>query len=93
MMETSWQLPLQSSADLARAYSAIVNTITATAINAQAGLDWLGGQPSDLEEVRRTLNNIICDSIRTGDAVIRLRALMKNEPTLRIETLQSCLGG
>ena len=82
MTETNGRVPLQNSAELVRTYSVVVNAITATVLNAQAGLDWLNAQPPDLEEVRRSLNTIANDGKRAGDAIVRLRALMKKVPTV-----------
>lgn len=73
--EANGHMPLQSSAELVRIYGAIVNAITATALNAQAGLDWLSAQPPNLEEVRRSLNSIASDGNRAGEVIVRLRAL------------------
>jgi hypothetical protein len=73
--------PLHTSAEFVRTYSAIVDALTATVINAQAGLDWLSAQPSNLEEVRRVLNTIADDGKRAGEIVVRLQAPMKETPT------------
>lgn len=73
--EPNGQMPFQTSAELVRIYGAIVNAITATALNAQAGLDWLSTQPPNLEEVRRSLNSIASDGVRAGEVIVRLRAL------------------
>lgn len=73
--EANGQMPFQASAEEVRIYGAIVNAITATTLNAQAGLDWLSVQSPNLEEVRRSLNSIASDAIRAGEAVVRLRAL------------------
>lgn len=66
-----------TSAESVRTYSAIVDALTATVINAEAGLNWLSAQRPDLEEVRRTLNMIAKDAKRAGEIVVRLRAPMK----------------
>ena len=81
MTETNGRMPLQTSAELVRTYSAIADAITATLINAQAGLEWLSAQPPDLEEVRRALNGITNDGKRAGEVVFRLRALMEKMST------------
>jgi hypothetical protein len=74
------EAPLQTSAEFVCAYSAIVDALTATIMNAQAGLEWLSAQPPDLKEVRRTLNNIADDGKRAGEIVVRLRVPMKGPP-------------
>ena len=75
------QLPLQTSSEFERAYNAqlheIVDAISATVTDAQAGLNWLRAEPPDLEEVRRALSGIASDSKRAAEIVIRLRALTK----------------
>lgn len=74
--ETTGRAPsLQTSAELVHTYGAIADAVTATILNAQAGLDWLRAQPPNLEEVRRTLNSIANDAKRTGELVVRLRVL------------------
>jgi hypothetical protein len=70
----------QTSAEFVRAHSAIVNALTATIMNAEAGLNWLSAQPPDLDEVRRALNYIANDGKRAGEVVVRLRAPMKGSP-------------
>jgi hypothetical protein len=72
---------LQTSAEFVRTYSAIVNALTATAINAEAGLNWLSAKPPDLEEVRRALNTITNDATRAGEIVVRLQAPAKRSST------------
>jgi hypothetical protein len=75
------EAPMQASAEFVRTYSAIADVLTATGLNAQAGLNWLSAQPPDLEEVRRALNAIANDGKRAGEIVVRLRAPMKRFPT------------
>ena len=73
------QVPLQTSAEFARSFKAqaeIVDAITAVVTNAQAGLNWLGAERPDLEEVRQVLNGIVSDGKRAAEIVVRLRALM-----------------
>lgn len=85
MTQGNGRVPLHTSADLARTYSAeaheIADAITATVINAQAGLHLLSAQAPDLEEVRQVLNGIANDGKRAGEIVVRLRSLMKKVPT------------
>ena len=54
--------------------------ITATIINAQAALRWLGRQPPDLEEVRQSLDQIVKDGTRAGEVIGRIRDLIKKAP-------------
>lgn len=79
------QVSLQTSAELERSYNVqvheIVEAIAATAINAQAGLNWLRAEPPDLERIRQALNNIAGDGKRAAENLARLRALMKMMPT------------
>jgi len=55
--------------------------IAAVVTNAQAGLDWLGAQPPNLEAVRETFGYILGDGMRAGDIIDRIRALIKKAPT------------
>jgi PAS domain S-box-containing protein len=59
--------------------------IAAVVTNAQAGLNWLGAQPPDLEEVRQTLGCINRDGMRAGDVIGRIRALIKKAPPRKEE--------
>jgi PAS domain S-box-containing protein len=58
----------------------ISQPVAATVTNAQAGLEWLGAQPPDLEEIRQTFDSIISDGMRAGDVIGRIRALIKKAP-------------
>jgi hypothetical protein len=80
MTGTNGGAPLEVSAELVRTYSAVVNAITANALNAQAGIEWLSAQPPNLEEVRRSLDSIANDGKRAGEVVVRLRSLMAKVP-------------
>jgi hypothetical protein len=75
------QVSLQTSAELERGYDVqvheIVEAIAATAINAQAGLNWLRAEPPDLEGVRQALISIAGDGKRAAENLARLRALVK----------------
>ena len=79
------QVPLQTSAEFVRTYSAqaheIVDAITAVVTNAKAGLNWLRAEPPDLEKVRQMLNFIASDGNRAAEIVIRLQALIEKVPT------------
>ncbi|WP_349531105.1 ATP-binding protein [Bradyrhizobium sp. NAS80.1] len=54
--------------------------IAAISSNAGAGLHWLGAQPPNLEEVGQTFGLIIRDSMRAGNVIRRIRALMNKAP-------------
>jgi C4-dicarboxylate-specific signal transduction histidine kinase len=54
--------------------------IAATVTHAQAALRWLGGDPPDLDEVRRGLDAIVKDGVRAGDVIGRIRALVNKVP-------------
>src|SRR5258706_3672276 len=54
--------------------------IAAVVTNAQAGLNWLGAQPPDLEEVRQTLGCIVREGSRAGDLIGPIRALIGEAP-------------
>ncbi|WP_156928112.1 hypothetical protein [Bradyrhizobium sp. Tv2a-2] len=68
------EAPMQTSAEFVHTYGAIVDALTATLMNAEAGLNWLSAEPPDLEDARRALNAIANDSKRAGEIVVRLRA-------------------
>jgi C4-dicarboxylate-specific signal transduction histidine kinase len=59
----------------------VIQPIGATVTNAEAALRWLGRQPPDLEKARQVLAEIVQDSIRAGDIVARIRALMQKAPS------------
>jgi PAS domain S-box-containing protein len=65
----------------------ISQPIAAAVTNAQAGLDWLGADPPNLEQVRQTLNYIVNDGMRAGEVIDRIRGLIKKAPPKR-ESLQ-----
>ena len=54
--------------------------ISAVVMNAEAALRLLLAQPTDTEAIRRLLDCIVKDGMRTGDIVNRTRALIKKEP-------------
>jgi C4-dicarboxylate-specific signal transduction histidine kinase len=54
--------------------------LAAMVTNVHAALRWLGAQPSDLEEVRQSLDDVIRDGKRAGDVIGRIRALIKKAP-------------
>jgi signal transduction histidine kinase len=57
--------------------------LAAIAASGGAGLNWLKRQVPDLEEVRLTLETIVKESHRADDVVKGVRAMFKNELTLR----------
>ena len=82
MNGTNGEAPLEATAELTRTYGAFVSAITANALNAQAGIEWLNAEPPNLEEVRRSLNSIANDGKRAGEVIVRLRSLMEKVPTV-----------
>ena len=72
---------VEASAEFVRSCRAMADALTATVLNAEAGLNWLRVQPPDLEQVRRSLNDIANDGMRAGEIIVRLRASMKRSPT------------
>src|SRR5262245_42964484 len=52
--------------------------LTAILVNAEAASDMIS-EPSNLEEVKEVLNDIVNDDIRAGDIIHRIRALLKKE--------------
>jgi hypothetical protein len=75
--ETDGRLPMHGSAELARTYSDFANAVMATALNAQAGLNWLSVQSPNLEEVRQSLDSIANDGKRVAELIVRLQELTK----------------
>jgi C4-dicarboxylate-specific signal transduction histidine kinase len=57
--------------------------LTATLINGNACLSWLGAQPPNLEEATRALERIISDSARASDVIARVRGLFKKSALQR----------
>ena len=53
--------------------------LTAILSNAQAAQRFLSGKPSDIEEVREILHDIVEDNTRAGEVIRRMRALVKKE--------------
>ena len=79
MTGVNGEAPLEVSAELVRIF---INAMTANALNAQAGFEWLSAQPPNLEEARRSLNSIANDAKRAGEVIVRLRSLMKKGATV-----------
>ena len=50
---------------------------------ANAGLNWLGSQPPNLDEARRAFAMIVEAGVRAGDVIERTRALVKKAPPRR----------
>jgi signal transduction histidine kinase len=57
--------------------------LAAIAASGGAGLNWLKHKVPDLDEVRLTLETIVKESHRADDVVKGVRAMFKNETTLR----------
>jgi two-component system sensor kinase FixL len=53
--------------------------LTAILSNAQAALRFLSAKPTDVEEVREILQDIVQDNNRAGEVIGRVRALIKKE--------------
>jgi PAS domain S-box-containing protein len=53
--------------------------LTAILSNAQAALRFLSSKPSDIEEVREILQDIVQDNSRASEVIRRMRALVKKE--------------
>jgi hypothetical protein len=79
------QVRLQPSAEVERIYHAhayeIIDAISAMVFGAHAGLSWLGAEPPNEEELRKTLNSIVNDGKRACEIIVRLRAIMNEVPT------------
>lgn len=54
--------------------------IVAMLCNAEAALNWLSCQPSDVAETQRALASIIADGNRAGEVIDWIRALIKKTP-------------
>jgi PAS domain S-box-containing protein len=54
--------------------------IAAAVINAQAALRWLRASPPDLEEVRKSLGQVVENGRRAGDVIDGIRDLIKKAP-------------
>lgn len=55
--------------------------LTAILSNAQAGLRFMAQTPPDLEEVSRSLSNIVENDKRAGEVIRRLRAMLRKDTT------------
>jgi PAS domain S-box-containing protein len=55
--------------------------ITASVANAQAGLHWLGAEPSDLAEVRQAFERIVQNGMRAENIIGRIRAMINKAPS------------
>jgi C4-dicarboxylate-specific signal transduction histidine kinase len=62
---------------LSASIAEINQPISAVVMNAEAALKLLLAQPTDTEAVRRLLDCIVKDGMRTGDIVNRTRALIE----------------
>ena len=61
----------------------IKQPIGAAIASANAGLNWLGSQPPDLDEARRAFGTIVEAGVRASDVIERIRALVKKAPPRR----------
>jgi PAS domain S-box-containing protein len=57
--------------------------IAAAVLNAEAALNWLAAQPSNLDKVREALRLIVADATRAGNVVAGIRALIQKVPARR----------
>jgi PAS domain S-box-containing protein len=57
--------------------------IAAAALNAEAALNWLAAQPSNLDRVREALRLIVADATRAGNVVAGIRSLIQKVPARR----------
>jgi C4-dicarboxylate-specific signal transduction histidine kinase len=55
--------------------------IAASVANAQAGLRWLGAEPSELAEVRQAFERIVQNGMRANDIIGRIRAMINKAPS------------
>lgn len=72
--------PVAILAQLSASIGEINQPISAVVMNAEAALWLLLAEPTDTEAVRRLLDCIVRDGMRTGDIVSRTRALIKKAP-------------
>src|SRR5215475_6970987 len=76
------RLLFQGSAAFEHAsFHELIDAISAAVTDAQAGLNWLGAEPTNREEVRKSLNHVIEDGKRAAEIVVQLRALMEEMPS------------
>lgn len=61
----------------------IKQPIGACAVNAEAGLRWLGAASPNLEEARQAFERIAKDARRAGEVMNRVRALVRDTPMNR----------
>jgi hypothetical protein len=75
-------MPLQRSAEFERTSCVheLIDAISAAIADAQAGLNWLNAEPTNREEVRKSLNHVIKDGKRAAEIVVQLRALINEMP-------------
>jgi PAS domain S-box-containing protein len=57
--------------------------IAAAALNAEAALNWLAAQPSNLDRAREALRLIVADATRAGNVVAGIRSLIQKVPARR----------
>lgn len=78
MSDAKNRVPMQPSTELVRTCNAqaheMVDAIAAAVTSAQAGLNWLRGEPPDLEEVHQALNYIVSAGKRAAEVAVRLHS-------------------
>ncbi len=81
-MRTGWRTMGQLTASIAHEVN---QPIAATVTNAQAALRWLGARPPNVGEVGEALVRIVKDANWAGDALGRIRQLIKKSPPRSME--------
>ena len=61
----------------------ISQPLTAVVTNGQASLEWLSGNPPNLEKARQTTESIVRDGTRAGAVIDRVRALFRKEAPVK----------
>ena len=61
----------------------ISQPLTAVVTHGQACLEWLSGNPPNLEKARHTTESIVRDGIRAGAVIDRVRALFRKEEPVK----------
>ena len=61
----------------------ISQPLTAVVTNGQACLEWLSGDPPNLEKARHTTESIVRDGTRAGAVIDRVRALFRKEAPVK----------
>ena len=85
LMKTQGELAhLSRMLSMAELTASVVHEIgqplTGVVTNAQACLEWLTGQPPNLEKAKRSAQSIVRDGTRAGDVLERIRSLFRKGP-------------